>query len=147
MLHDLCGIINPQCPCMREHIGCKDRYPKDFTELTIHGQNSYPIYRRNNNGRKVFIRGHQLDNRWVVPYNPYLLAKFNCHINMEICSMIQAVKYIYKGHDKIMYQLSSIERSQIIDEISNYQAARWVSPPEAMWRIFVFDLNKLFLWS
>ncbi|XP_071926366.1 uncharacterized protein [Coffea arabica] len=105
MLHGPCGIMNPQCHCMREHIGCKDRYPKDFTELTIHGQNSYPIYHRSNNGRKVFIRGHQLDNRWV---------------------------------------LSSTERSQIIDEISNYQAARWVSPPEAMWRIFVFDLNVLY---
>ena len=105
MLHGPCGIMNPQCPCMREHIGCKDRYPKDFTELTIHGQNSYPIYRRNNNGRKVFIRGHQLDNRWVVPYNPYLLAKFNCHMNVEMCSTIQAVKYIYKYIYKDMIRL------------------------------------------
>ena len=37
-----------------------------------------------------------IDNRWVVQYNPYLLLKFNCHINVEICSSIKCVKYLYK---------------------------------------------------
>jgi hypothetical protein len=39
-----------------------------------------------------------------VPYNPYLLRLFNCHINVEACGSIKAVKYlfkyIYKGHDR-----------------------------------------------
>ncbi|XP_022847592.1 uncharacterized protein LOC111370120 [Olea europaea var. sylvestris] len=46
-----------------------------------------------------------LDNRWVVPYNPYLSAKFDCQINVEVCSSIKALKYlykyVYKGHDRI----------------------------------------------
>jgi hypothetical protein len=45
-----------------------------------------------------------LDNRWVVPYNPYLIRTFNFHINVEECSSIKSVKYlfkyIYKGHDR-----------------------------------------------
>jgi hypothetical protein len=45
-----------------------------------------------------------LDNRWVVPYNPYLIRTFNCHINVEACNNIKSVKYlfkyIYKGHDR-----------------------------------------------
>jgi hypothetical protein len=39
----------------------------------------------------------------VVPYNPYLSLFFNCHINVEVCTSIAAVKYfykyVYKGHD------------------------------------------------
>ncbi|XP_071903985.1 uncharacterized protein [Coffea arabica] len=147
MMHGPCGTMNPTCVCMRLHIGCKDRYPKQFCESTIHTTNSYPLYRRRNNKKKVKIRGHYLDNRWVVPYCPYLLAKFNCHMNVEICSTIQAVKYIYKyiykGHDRVLYQLSDIETNNNVDKIKNYVTARWVSPPEAMWRIFGFDLNQI----
>ena len=31
------------------------------------------------------------NNCWVVPYNPYLTTKYNCHINVEICSLITAI--------------------------------------------------------
>jgi hypothetical protein len=62
------------------------------------------VYRRRDDGRKEMVRGHMLDNRWVVPYNPYLIRTFNCHINVEACSSIKSVKYlfkyIYKGHDR-----------------------------------------------
>ncbi len=40
--------------------------------------------------------GFAFDNRWVVPYNPYLSLFFNCHINVEVCSSVAAVKYLYK---------------------------------------------------
>jgi hypothetical protein len=48
--------------------------------------------------------GFVFDNRWVVPYNPYLTMWYQCHINVEVCSSITAVKYlykyVYKGHDR-----------------------------------------------
>jgi len=95
----------------------------------------------------VKIRGHFLDNSWVVPYNPYLLCKFNCHINVEICSDIKVVKYIYKyickGHDKIAFHIQTNDVNLEIDEIKEYQSARWVSPPEAAWRIFAFPLSEM----
>ncbi|XP_071928922.1 uncharacterized protein [Coffea arabica] len=147
MMHGPCGAMNPSCPCMKQHIGCKDNYPKEFTEATRHSHNSYPVYRRRDFQQSVTVRGHPLDNRWVIPYNPYLLSKFNCHINVEICSTIRAVKYIYKyiykGHDKILYQLTNTGPNEIVDEIKNFVCARWVSPPEAMWRIYAFDLNEV----
>jgi hypothetical protein len=41
-----------------------------------------------------------------VSYNSYLLCLFNCHINVEACGSIKAVKYlfkyIYKGHDRVV---------------------------------------------
>ncbi|OWZ17455.1 Helitron helicase [Phytophthora megakarya] len=36
------------------------------------------------------------NNNWVVPYNPYLPQTYNCHINIEICTGITVVKYMYK---------------------------------------------------
>jgi hypothetical protein len=37
-----------------------------------------------------------VDNRWIVSYNLHLETKYHAHINMEICSSIFVVKYLYK---------------------------------------------------
>lgn len=94
------------------------------------------------------IRGHLLDNRWVVPYNAYLLAKFNCHLNVEICSTIKVVKYlykyIYKGHDKVAFHVTQQNDQEDIDEISRFQNARWISAPEAVWRLYGFPMFGMY---
>lgn len=93
------------------------------------------------------VRKCTLDNRWVVPYNPYLLRMFNCHINVEVCSSIKAVKYlfkyIYKGHDRACVSITDNTNEVEIDEIKQYRDARWVTPPEALWRIYGFELRKM----
>ena len=73
-----------------------------------------------------------------------MLAKFNCHINVEICSTAvkYLYKYIYKGHDRIAFHINSNNNEKDIDEIQNFQSARWISPPEAVWRIYSFILNE-----
>ena len=87
------------------------------------------------------IRGAELDNRWVVPYNPGLLMRYNCHMNVEACSSIKACKYlfkyVYKGHDRASF---SVEPARVINEIHRYRDARYISPPEAVYRIFGFHL-------
>lgn len=112
---------------MSKHGRCKNSYPKDFSEQTIQIVDSYPIYRRMNNGVRVTVRRHKLDNKWVVPYNPYLLAKFDCHINVKICSTIHAVNYIYKyickGHHRISFHVNYDNSNGQIDEIQKYRAA------------------------
>ncbi|XP_071933437.1 uncharacterized protein [Coffea arabica] len=157
MIHGSCGKRNPTNVCMRgEHQRkCRNNFPKAFADKTFYGDNTYPTYRRRNNGYKMMVRGHELDNRWVVPYNPYLLAKFNCHLNVEICSTVKAVKYmykyIYKGHDKIHFVLNSQDSNELnsdghvsaIDEIKDYQSARWVCAVESIWRIYRFLLFQI----
>ncbi|XP_062208999.1 uncharacterized protein LOC133910713 [Phragmites australis] len=146
MMHGPCGVLNRDCPCTKDRPSCKNHYPRSFNATTLQGKDSYPMYRRRDDGRHAMVRKHELDNRWVVPYNPYLLRLFNCHINVEVCSSIKAVKYlfkyIYKGHDRASVSVNEADRNGNIDEIRQYRDARWVTPPEALWRIYGFDLSK-----
>ena len=146
MMHGPCGALKPTNVCMQDG-SCKCRYPRTFNETTIQGKDSYPIYRRRKDGRSAKVRGATLDNRWVVPYNPYLLQMFNGHINVEVCSSIKAVKYlykyIYKGHDQTSLNIDKPDADGYIDEIKRFINARWITPPEAMWRIFGFKLSEI----
>lgn len=147
MIHGPCGRLNPQSPCMQgEPKQCRWRYPRQFNEKTSQGEDSYPLYRRRNSGIRVNVRKNTVDNRWVVPYNPKLLMMYNCHINVEVCSSIKSIKYafkyVYKGHDKQAVHIEP-DGEEIINEIRKYQDARYVSPPEAMWRVFGFALSKI----
>ncbi|XP_021722674.1 uncharacterized protein LOC110690153 [Chenopodium quinoa] len=150
MMHGPCGLLNPECPCMRTNglkQSCKNKYPKFFCNETTNSKDGYPIYRRRETGEKVPIRNAELDNQWVIPYNPYLSLLFDCHLNVEVCSTIKAVKYlykyVYKVHDRISYNVVS-SNSEVVDEIKQYQSGRWVSPCEAAWRIFSYDLFKMY---
>ncbi|GAA0169079.1 hypothetical protein LIER_23636 [Lithospermum erythrorhizon] len=131
MMHGPCGEMNFSNLCMREG-RCKNYYPKSFTEYTTHGKGSYPNYRRRNDMRTAKVGGHLLDNCWVIPYNSTSLLQFNYHVNVEICCNIKAVKYLYKyvhkGHDKVMFRIASDNPGSDVDEISNFQNARWMSP-------------------
>ncbi|XP_010686097.3 uncharacterized protein LOC104900381 [Beta vulgaris subsp. vulgaris] len=151
MMHGPCGKANTECPCMKHKScpgTCKYGYPKAFREETSTHENGFPLYRRRNSGQNPIIRKFAMDNRWVIPYNPYLSALFDCHLNVEVCSTIQAVKYIYKyvykGHDKISFAVSNQKESKPVDEITQFQTGRWVSPCEAAWRIFSFDLFEMY---
>lgn len=96
MNHGHCGLLNPNSPCMVDGF-CSKHYPKQFQEETVAGNDSYPIYRRRNNGRTFkSTKGEIIDNRHIVPNNMVLATMFDCHINVEICSSIRAIKYIYK---------------------------------------------------
>ena len=79
----------------------------------------------------------------VVPHNPYLTARYNCHINVEICAAVEAVKYIhkyiYKGHDRTTLEISGDQQR---DEIKEYLDARYISAAESCWHIFEFSMHS-----
>ncbi|XP_065831980.1 uncharacterized protein [Oscarella lobularis] len=148
MMHGPCGETNLSCSCMEDN-RCKKDFPKDFSQETVCGNDGYPLYRRRSpgqgghtctkivNGRTVVI-----DNRWVVPYSPYLCDAFNCHLNVEVCNSIRVIqyviKYLMKGCDMASFVLQGISPN---DEVSLYQAARYISCSEACWRIFGFSIH------
>jgi hypothetical protein len=144
MMHGPCGVLNKNCPCMLDG-QCRFHYPRQFYEATQQGKDSYPVYRRREDGHVVDVRNAKLDNRWIVPYNPALLMLYNCHINVKICSSIKAVKYlykyIYKGHDAASYSVDQSEKEdKVINEIKQYRDARCLTPPEAAYQLHGFPL-------
>ncbi|KZS03775.1 Uncharacterized protein APZ42_033417 [Daphnia magna] len=133
MIHGPCGSTNKQSPCMDGNI-CTKRFPKEFMAETIVNDNGFPTYRRRDTGVVHRLkRGHthfEVDNRWVVPVK-YIF------------------KYVYKGYDciKMDTKVETFQREAgdvptvEWDEITSHLDARYVSAPEACWRIFKFPLS------
>ncbi|XP_024156320.1 ATP-dependent DNA helicase PIF2-like [Rosa chinensis] len=147
MIYGLCGAHKRNAPCMKRG-SCKRGYPKPFSANTFQENDSYPIYRRRDvhpNAESDFNQSRQVDNSWVMPYNPWLLTKYDCHINVEVCCSIKSVKYlykyVYKGPDRVTFEVRP-EANE--DEIRNFVDARWVCAPEALWRIFKFVMNRMY---
>lgn len=151
MLHGLCGGENLSAPCMtKKYLGdipkCSKHFPREFQSQTMIQADGYPFYRRRNNGQE-FIRYNEqgeiikrADNRWVVPYNPYLCWRYKAHINVEICASVRAIKYIhkyiYKGSDRITIEV------QNKDKIRCHLQARYIGPCEAMWRLLGYKVHQ-----
>ena len=49
---------------------------------------------------------------------------------------------LYKGHDRASFILEAAGDA-VIDEIREYRDARFISPPEAIWRIYSFNLSEM----
>nr|CAD2188042.1 unnamed protein product [Meloidogyne enterolobii] len=151
MIHGPCGDLNPNCPCMEEKIvngkkikSCSKGYPKPFQQETLVLDNGLALYARPKDGRTVEIsaagKRHELDNRWVVPHNPYLLKMFNCHINVEKVNSVTSVKYLHKYVHKLPDRATmNYEEKNDCDEIKEFIDARYVCPQEAVWRILEFE--------
>ena len=64
MFHGPCGTFKPDAPCMVEG-ECQKRYPKAFAPATEVREDSYPTYRRRDDGRSFERNGFRYDNRHV----------------------------------------------------------------------------------
>jgi len=128
MLHGPCGAPDHvSAPCMEKDatrlITAPSTTPRISVKKLTLVEDGYPQYARPNNGRTFTKRlsqshTHVFTNHDVVPYNPYLLAKYDCHINVEISASVKAVKYIhkyvYKGHDRATVQIEMWMKSRTI---------------------------------
>jgi PIF1-like helicase/Helitron helicase-like domain at N-terminus len=146
MIHGPCGSVNPSSPCMKAK-ECTKKFPKMLNSKTIANRNGFPLYRRVNTGKSYKVGKYSVDNKWVVPYNPYLLLKYNCHINTEICASIQSIKYlfkyIYKGHDCATIEVTRSDGTSVLEhnEVERYIDSRYVSAPEGIWRIYEYRMH------
>ena len=142
MIHGPCYAYKS---CLRDG-QCTKYFPKDLQEQTHNSKGGYPLYRRRNNGHtcKSPINDKiTVNHSYVVPYNPALLLKYNCHINVEICSTVQAIKYVYKyvykGSDRAFVSVG--KKDAEASECHRFLNARSIGPSEACYRIFGFPIN------
>ncbi len=129
---------------------CKKYFPFDNCDYTKINEAGVVYYKR----RKIMDdRGSEteqkkiIDNSWVVPYNPYLLAKYDAHINVIIPNTANSIKYlykyVYKGTDKAAFYFKAAKDKFPKNEIKRLIDARYIAACEACWRIFSFPLHGL----
>ena len=156
MIHGPCGPDNPKSPCMKNG-KCSKGFPKSFQSETTIDKNGFAVYKRPDNGRFVQKGQCRLDNRWVVPYNPYLLKKFQAHINVEWCNKGIFIKYLFKyvtkGPDCSKAYIERIkkgeevaidEMTQTRNEVQEYLDCRYICEQDACWRVFGYDIHRHF---
>uniref|UniRef100_A0A914Y647 Helitron helicase-like domain-containing protein n=1 Tax=Panagrolaimus superbus TaxID=310955 RepID=A0A914Y647_9BILA len=155
MIHKPCGIHNPKAPCMVDG-KCKRKFPQNFCEETVMDDNGFTRPKRPDNGRsfKMKVNGKEVDvdNRWVVPHNPYLLKLMQSHINVEAINSIATVfyvfKYMFKGDDKAFVEMNEFIDNEMVqalnyDEIKSYEDYRYISATEAHWHLSDFWMYRL----
>ena len=90
---------------------CLKGYPKPFQPQTSVNDEGYPLYSRPQDGRTYVVKGTAISNQLVIPYNPWLSTKYDCHINVECLASFATLKYvnkyIHKGSDRTTLQVSS----------------------------------------
>ena len=132
-----------------ENRQCRKGYPKRYCAESHIIENGFPLYKRRytdgieipRNGRIEVIR-----NDRIVPYNPFLLLKYNCHINVELSAsphnVIYLFNYIFKGHDLAKARVENVGDNNRLDydEINHFVDGRFLTAFEACYRIFGFDL-------
>ncbi|GBN03005.1 hypothetical protein AVEN_246119-1, partial [Araneus ventricosus] len=98
------------------------------------------------NAFSILHNSGKLFQQYIVPYNPWLIKKLNAHINVEVCASVKSVKYLYKyvyeGHDAASVRLQSNDGILNKDEFLTFLDGRYVSAPEAMWRLNEFSLSE-----
>ena len=140
MLHGPCGE-----KCMKDG-KCTKKFPKPFLKQTYIDPNGLKVsYQRRSpedGGRTIQHKGRTVDNSWVVPYNPHLSLRYNCHINVEAAASPKASLYLFqyvtKGSDRAC--VNPLVEGQPRDEIAEYVNMRSVSSGEAYWHLASFPV-------
>ena len=141
------GPCNERC---LDNGRCTKGFPKPFQkETVVNSESFYATYRRRSpeDGGRTVNKGRRIiDNSWVVPYNPYLSLRYDCHINIEVCTSVKAAKYLNKyttkGNDRA--RVGTHIEGEPIDEIKEYQDLRCVGSSEATWHIMGFEIAERF---
>ncbi|GJS84946.1 ATP-dependent DNA helicase PIF1-like protein [Tanacetum coccineum] len=127
------------------------RFPNKYSNRTSNDSDGYPVYRRREDGNFVEKNHVRLDNRFVVPYNSYLLKKYQAHINVEWCNQVGSIKYLFKyinkGPDRVTaliqvgdHDNEAPSNDEVVDEIKEFYDCRYLSACESSWRILKYEV-------
>ena len=113
---------------------CIYGFPQPLTERTTVNEDGRVIYRRRTE-----------DDRWIASHIPELIDELECHIHVDIVSTVSIFaylyKYLYKGPDHTKFHVARVQ-GEAVDEIKDYVDARYLSAPEAAWRILGFHITS-----
>ena len=161
MIHGPCSIEYGS-PCCQKTGKCSKGYPKPFSERSSIGSDGYAVPRRPNDGqhvKKIAANGKEVfaDNRWVVPFNPWILRYLDSHSNLEITHHIQCVKYIYKyvfkGNARVLIKFKVItkdgkeiheEVDEVHDEVTEFLNCRYMCAHEGVAYILSHKLHAMY---
>ena len=114
MIHGQCGNQNPSSPGMENNV-CKNFSKIMQKKLFLILLDILTTGEVIMEGKSFIIKIEWLIclGRYVVPYNPTLILKYNCDLNKKVCSTILCMKYkfkyCYKGHDCTRMSLTLID--------------------------------------
>ncbi|KAF7827284.1 ATP-dependent DNA helicase PIF1 [Senna tora] len=90
-----CDASRASSPCMVNGKYSK-HFPESYNERTSFEEDEYAKYHCRESGNTVVKNDIELDNHFVVPYNPTLLLRYQAHINVEFCNQLMSIKYLFK---------------------------------------------------
>ena len=142
MVHGPCHGFNALSPCMMNpDKKCEKDFPKNYQQHTTTSEQGFTTYRRRSKDQGGHtttkkVKGQEviLGNSWVVPYNPMLLLKYKAHINVEVVTTTNSVKYLFKyclkGGDSISMKIKdgnkkSDESKKQKNEVDEYETGRY----------------------
>ena len=95
-------------------------------------------------GRVLYKRSTEED-RWIAPHIPELIDELHCHIFVDVVFTVSIFtylyKYLYKGPDHTSFHIPH-QHGEPVDEIKDYIDGRYLSAPEAVWRILGFHVTS-----
>ena len=167
---------NLVCTFMMHHHPSAEQPPSKYCQRVLsdgshscHFKYPHPLQQKttNNSEGRVHYCQRNPGDEMVMLYCLLLLHKFQCHLNLEICSTSHIFQYLFKyihkgmlyhqravtishrllmisiGPDQTQYWVQTADQhDQVIDEIEEYWQAQYLSAGEAVWWILGFHITK-----
>ena len=159
MIHNPCtSSVNRNAVCQTDQNGtrrCGKHFPQPLRDNTsIENATGRALYRRPAmqplpykfycSKTSKWIQT-TIDNTWVVPYNAYLLTRFNAHMCVDYVTNEKVVlylyKYVYKGPDFAVTGVFAESESGPVT-IEEYSTARYISATDACWHLLGNDMQR-----
>jgi hypothetical protein len=133
MTHHRDHLIRENSRCRKKN-SCIYGFPHPITPETWVDEQGHVHFKRTTE-----------EDRWIVSHIPELIDELDCHIHVDIVFTVAVFmylyKYLFKGPDHMYFRVQQ-DSDNTIDKVSDYVDGRYLSAPEAAWRILGFEITS-----